>query len=87
MKKYLIVSIIFLIIGCKSQKEEVTPLYKSDAYTLFRDKIKQGTNEAFVISSNEIKSNYKNSESPEFMDCIRYYLFSYFGSSALSLSE
>jgi hypothetical protein len=62
MKKYLIVSIIFIIIGCKSQKEKTTPVYKSDAYTLFRDKIKQGTHEAFVISSNEIKSNYKNSE-------------------------
>lgn len=62
MKKYLIVSIIFIIIGCKSQKEQTEPIYKSDAYTLFRDKIKQGTHEAFVISSNEIKSNYKNSE-------------------------
>lgn len=62
MKKYLLVSIIFIIIGCKSQKEQSSLIYKSDSYTLFRDKIKQGTHEAFVISSNEIKSNYKNSE-------------------------
>lgn len=62
MKKYLLVSIIFLIIGCKSQKEENSLIYKSDAYSLFRDRIKQGTHEAFVVSANEIKSNYKNSE-------------------------
>lgn len=62
MKKYLIVSILFIIIGCKSQKEQTTLIYKSDAYALFRDRIKQGTHEAFVVSANEIKSNYKNSE-------------------------
>ncbi len=51
--------ILTILVSCADEKQiQSEVLYNSDAYTLSRDRVKQGNNEAIVVSPTEIKSNY-----------------------------
>ncbi len=63
MKKYIIKSILFLVlacgfIACSERKNEL--LYSSDTYQVYKDHVVQGEYEAKVVSDKEMTSNYKS---------------------------
>ena len=70
MKKPLIFIFIIMLASCQSEQSNV--LYESDKFSVFPDKIVQGTNEATVISATHIKSNYKSPASTTFSRLIKF---------------
>lgn len=46
------------IFAQKTESEQL--IYQSDFYSLYNNKVKQADNETFIVSSTNIKSNYKN---------------------------
>lgn len=65
MKRVTIFSLIALLGACQPTVKD-TALYRSAAFTLYPDKIVQGTNEATVISPTQIRSNYKSPASESY---------------------
>lgn len=63
-----------LIISCeKNTSEEINnTLYKSDAFTVYKDSVVQGSNKAEIISSEKIISNYKSPASENFASLITF---------------
>ena len=58
---------------CQSVKKD-TPLYQSDAFTVFADKVVQGNNQAIVVSPTHLKSNYKSPASESYSRLIAFKL-------------
>lgn len=59
--KNITLFILLFPLSIFAQKEESEQLiYQSDFYSLYNNKVKQVDNEAFIVSSTNIKSNYKN---------------------------
>ena len=54
------------------QKSGKDPLYQSDAFTLYPDRVVQGDNEAVAVSPNEIRSNYKSPASASFSRLVTF---------------
>jgi hypothetical protein len=65
----LFITIIELV-ACQSPKKNA--LYESDKFSVYPDKIVQGTNESIVISPTHIKSNYKSPASTTFSRLIKF---------------
>ncbi len=63
--------ILMLLLSCQTQKFPKV-LYQSDAFTVFADKIVQGSNTAAVISSTQLRSNYKSPASSNFSRLISF---------------
>src|SRR5436190_2718315 len=71
MQKLLIFFItIIVLVACQSPKKNA--LYESDKFSVYPDKIVQGTNESIVISPTHIKSNYKSPASTTFSRLIKF---------------
>jgi hypothetical protein len=69
--------ILLLLVSCKTDKSteaKTEVLYQSDAFTLYKDKVVQGKNEATVLSPTHIKSNYKSPTSETFSRLIPFKL-------------
>lgn len=59
--KNIALFILLLPLSIFAQKAESEQLiYQSDFYSLYNNKVKQADNETFIVSSINIKSNYKN---------------------------
>jgi len=58
-----------LLASCKSDKNI---LYKSERFTIHKNKITQGENSAEVISPTSIKSNYKSTENERYSNRIAF---------------
>lgn len=70
MKSLLLLIIIGLILSACEKK--ATTLYKSNEFTLFSNKVIQGENEANIISSTEIQSNYRSLVHENFSRLVTY---------------
>lgn len=70
MKKLAFVIVIAMFASCNTENNNV--LYQSDAFTLYTDKIVQGSNAATVLSPAHIKSNYKSPASATFSRLIKF---------------
>ncbi len=62
-----------LLFGCRSSDED-TVLYSNDAYTLYADKVVQGTNEAEALSSTHLLSNYISPASESYSRLVAFKL-------------
>lgn len=58
------------LVSCQTFAQK--PLYQSDAFTVFPDRVVQGTNEAKVISPTEILSTYKSPASQHFSRLVKF---------------
>ncbi len=73
MNKIITCLVMGLLISCQSKKDTATEiLYKSDAYSLYKDKVVQGENVATVLSPTHIKSNYKSPASDTYSRLITF---------------
>jgi glycogen debranching enzyme len=70
MKSLLTTLCLAMIISCSTKDKNV--LYQSDTFTLYKDKVVQGNNTATVLSSSQIKSNYKSPASATFSRLIKF---------------
>ncbi len=70
MKKYVGIVLLAMIASCQTKNKNI--LYESEGYTLYTDKVVQGTNVATVLSPTHIKSNYKSPASATFSRLIKY---------------
>ncbi len=70
MQRFLAVILITMFYSCKNTDEHV--LYKSAEFTLYKDKVVQGSNTATVLSATHIKSNYKSPASATFSRLIKF---------------
>lgn len=70
MKSIFISAIIIMFVSCTTKDKDI--LYQSDAFTLYKDKVVQGTNRATVVSPSHIKSNYKSPASATFSRLIKF---------------
>ena len=57
---------IALVFVSSCQTDKNMPIYQSKAFTLYADKVVQGTNEAQAVSTTHIKSTYKSPASESF---------------------
>ena len=64
------VILLTAIASCQPQSTDV--LYESESFTLFKDKVVQGSNEATVISPTHLKSNYRSPASATFSRLIKF---------------
>jgi hypothetical protein len=75
MKHWFRITVLFgLILGMNSCINKSSKLYQSEEYSLFSDKVIQGNNEAVVLSTTKIKSNYKSKESESYSRRIQFKL-------------
>ena len=65
-----LVILLTAIASCQPQSTDV--LYESESFTLFKDKVVQGSNEATVISPTHLKSNYRSPASATFSRLIKF---------------
>ncbi|MEM8907181.1 MAG: glycogen debranching protein, partial [Bacteroidota bacterium] len=76
MNSPLYILIPLLLLGaCQSieeGKEGEMPLYQSDEFTLFKDKVIQGDNVAEVRAPNHLVSNYKSPASTTFSRLVKF---------------
>jgi hypothetical protein len=70
MQRFLAVILITMFYSCKNTDENI--LYKSAAFTLYKDKVVQGSNTATILSATHIKSNYRSPASSTFSRLIKY---------------
>ena len=70
MKKTLLLLAAALLSACHASKK--TPLFQSDAFTVFPAKVVQGKNEAKIISPEEIRSNYQSPANATFSRLITF---------------
>jgi hypothetical protein len=70
MKSLFILVSIVMLVSCSTQDKKI--LYQSDAFTLYKDKVVQGTNTATVVSPTHITSNYKSPASATFSRLIKF---------------
>lgn len=70
MKKYVGIVLLAMIASCQTKNKNI--LYESEEYTLYTDKVVQGTNIATVLSPTHIKSNYKSPASATFSRLIKF---------------
>jgi len=61
-----------VLISCQKQPKESDVLYKSDAFTLYKNKVVQGDNLAEVVSPTHLKSNYRSPASTTFSSLIKF---------------
>lgn len=62
--------LIALMAACQSPKKEI--LYKSEAFSVYPDKVVQQTNEAVVLSPTHLKSNYRSPVSETYSRLIKF---------------
>ncbi|MEM1320585.1 MAG: glycogen debranching protein [Bacteroidota bacterium] len=67
---YLILPLLVLL-SCQ-QQNTVKPLYQSEAFTVYKDKVVQGQNAAEVLSPTHLKSNYKSPQSATFSRLVKF---------------
>jgi len=73
MQKYILIFTLGILFSCHSSKKMNTDiLYSSNAYTLYKDKVKQGNNIAIAHSSSHISSNYKSPATDNFSRLITF---------------
>lgn len=70
MKSLFILVSIVMFVSCSTKDKKI--LYQSDAFTLYKDKVVQGTNTATVVSPTHITSNYKSPASATFSRLIKF---------------
>ncbi|MBK8698558.1 MAG: glycogen debranching protein [Saprospiraceae bacterium] len=56
---------LLMLLSCQ-KRNPMHMLYHSDVFTIYKDKVVQGNNTAEVVSSTQIKSNYKSPASANF---------------------
>lgn len=76
MKNFLLFLFLLLLVCVQAGKAQKTmsPLYQSEAFTVYPDKVVQGKNEAAIISPTHIKSTYKSPASSNFSRLILFKL-------------
>ena len=70
MKYFTILILLAAFTACQPKKEG--PIYQSDAFTLYPDKVVQGDNEAVVHSPTHLASNYKSPASEHYSRLITF---------------
>ncbi|MCB0610777.1 MAG: hypothetical protein KDD12_23855, partial [Lewinella sp.] len=70
MRSCILILMLAMLAAC--QKSGKDPLYQSDAFTLYPDRVVQGDNEAVAVSPNEIRSNYKSPASASFSRLVTF---------------
>lgn len=70
MQRFLAVILITMFYSCKNTDENV--LYKSAEFTLYKDKVVQGSNTATILSATNIRSNYRSPASATFSRLIKF---------------
>lgn len=71
MNKYLLFILFYIFTSCQSN-QDMTNLYKSDAFTLYVDKVVQNNNVAEWVSPTHLKSNYTSPASASFSRLISF---------------
>ncbi len=69
-KQTMIVLFFGLLASCQPAKKGV--LYESDAFSVYPDRVVQGTNEAVVLSPTQIKSSYRSPVSETYSRLIKF---------------
>lgn len=73
MQKILIFITLGTLLSCQTQKKmPQKPLYISEAFTLFKDKVVQGSNTAIIHSPQHISSNYRSPASETYSRLITF---------------
>ncbi len=70
MKKLVVFTIFAMLASCNSGKKKV--LYESEEFSLYPDKIVQGTNRTTVVSPTHLTSNYTSPASATFSRLIKF---------------
>lgn len=63
---------IIVFSACQKQKKDETIIYKSDSFTIYKDKVVQGDNVAKVISPKHMKSNYRSPASSTYSRLVKF---------------
>ncbi|MCB0564659.1 MAG: hypothetical protein KDD01_09825 [Phaeodactylibacter sp.] len=71
MKYCTVLFLLMVLFACQSEKKE-TPLYQSDAFTLYADKVVQGENQATALSPTHLTSNYKSPASKSYSRLVTF---------------
>lgn len=71
MNKILSFALLFFLFSCQNNQESDI-IYQSDMYTIYKDKVVQGKNEAEVLSPTHLKSNYQSPASSTFSRLITF---------------
>ncbi|MCB0585423.1 MAG: hypothetical protein KDD06_08880 [Phaeodactylibacter sp.] len=70
MKYVTVFLLLMLLIACQPEKRK--PIYQSDAFTLYPDRVVQGDNEAIAISPRHLTSNYKSPASETYSRLVTF---------------
>ncbi|MCB0558412.1 MAG: hypothetical protein KDD09_05685, partial [Phaeodactylibacter sp.] len=70
MKFCTIFFLLVALIACQPEKQE--PIYPSDAFTLYADKVVQGENQAVALSPTHLTSNYKSPASENYSRLVTF---------------
>ncbi|MFV8838277.1 alpha-L-rhamnosidase-related protein [Salinimicrobium soli] len=72
-KLYLLPILALAVNSCAVEpKDNEEPLFRNDKFTVYKDKVVQGDNVAKVISTEEIRSNYKSPASANYSNLISF---------------
>ncbi|MCB0581955.1 MAG: hypothetical protein KDD10_21930 [Phaeodactylibacter sp.] len=70
MKYHTVICLFMALAACQPEKE--TPIYQSDAFTLYPDKVVQGDNQAVALSPTHLTSNYKSPASETYSRLVSF---------------
>lgn len=70
MKYFTVLFLLMALTACQPEKQR--PIYQSDAFTLYPDKIVQGDNLAVALSPTHLTSNYKSPASETYSRLIAF---------------
>ena len=74
MRTFIKLSIVMtMIASCKTPPSDSgQPLYKSEHFAIYKDKVTQGNNQVMVLSDSAMTSNYKSPASSQFQNLIKF---------------
>jgi len=70
--KIVLMILLAVLFSCQEQRKDDNVLYKSDVFTVYKDKVVQGENVAEVVSPTQMKSNYRSPSSTTFSRLVKF---------------
>lgn len=63
---------LFFTFSCNTPMKEENALYTSEAFTVYKDSVIQGSNKAVILSPTQIQSNYRSPASSTFSRLVKF---------------
>ncbi|WGH76363.1 hypothetical protein P8625_04140 [Tenacibaculum tangerinum] len=72
IKKLVLIISLTVFFSCQKEQKNNDELYKSNAFTIYKDKVVQGENAMEVVSPTHLKSNYRSPASKTFSRLVKF---------------